>query len=91
MIAAVRIQPFRKGDRVRLTAKTAQMAMHGYSGLTRKHCDWIMREGTVHATPLSSSGGVTIMWDGRTGHDHWPKRAIEHVDDQSVRRTERAG
>lgn len=75
------IRPFRKGDRVRLTARTAQMAMGGYSGLNRRHvCDWNRRQGTVHATPLSASGGVTIIWDGLRSYDYWPKTAIEKIE-----------
>jgi hypothetical protein len=57
--------------------------MKGYCRLARKvPTDWASRRGTVRNTPLSSSGGVIIQWDGCKAGESWPKATVEH--DQSV-------
>jgi hypothetical protein len=71
---------FHRGDRVHLTRRAAESAMHGYCGLTRHISpDWRNRRGTVCFSTNPASSNVVIKWDDRRTSDNWPKGAVELI------------
>ena len=67
------MDPFQRGDRVRLTARCAATFNRSY----RRKCDWTKREGAV--AWVSPDRSVHVRWDGVRTYDHWPAKALELV------------
>ena len=76
----------KKGDRVKLTDKMAQLEIRGYRHCPmnriegRYHVDWANRRGTVMNTPYPSSACVNVKWDDRKTGEAYPKGMIELVE-----------
>lgn len=66
---------FSPGDRVRLTARCAEVFNRG----RRHRVDWTIRVGTVE---MIGRCGVKVRWDGCRSGDQWPLRALQkdHLD-----------
>jgi hypothetical protein len=79
---------FHRGDRVRLTEKGARIQAHGYRRFGQNEINnkrmtmWRTRCGTVSNTPLPSSAGVSILWDGLMSPSNYPKGMVELMEDQ---------
>lgn len=65
---------FHRGDRVRLTEKTAIV----FSRAGHARLDWTKRQGSVH-TVGEYSHIVTVKWDDRRTYDQWPEKALEYI------------
>jgi hypothetical protein len=68
------INGLRRGDRVKLTDRYANVLMNDDRGPKSRGVDWRARRGTVWRL---NANDVYIIWDGRTSWDLLPHKAVE--------------